>query len=309
MAANELMSATQGQSYRGYIFMNDGSKKLIHALWRIYNRPERPIPWAYGGNLPWNEPDFSARMLREHLDQSHGASRRTPERQIQLDWLWTALSLQPGAHVLDATCGPGLYAVDLARRGCQVTGIDFGPASIAYARQLAQEENVADRCVFIEQDVREYAAPDGLFDAALFLYGQLSVFKMEDTAKLLATIARALKPGGKLVVELLDPARLDKKDSTWWFTDDSGLWGDKPFLHLGERIWYEEAQIALERFQILHLETGELDEVQLCDQAYSPERMVTMMKEAGFTAVTPHPAWANLPLYDAKEWIVYIATS
>ncbi|MBK8987723.1 MAG: methyltransferase domain-containing protein [Chloroflexi bacterium] len=285
------------------------SEKLSQALWRIYNRPDQPTPWAYGGNLPWNDPDFSARMLREHLDQSHGAaSRRTPERQIQLDWLWAALNLQPGARVLDATCGPGLYAVDLARRGCLVTGIDFSPSSIAYARQLALNEGVGDRCAFIEQDVRRYDAPVGLFDAALFLYGQLSVFKAEETAALLRQLAGALKPGGKLAVELLDPNQLDKQNSTWWFTDDSGLWGDQPFLHLGERIWYEAAQIALERFQILHLETGALDEVQLCDQAYSPERMMRMMQEAGFTAVTHHPAWANLPLYDAAEWIVYLAT-
>jgi len=288
--------------------MNTDTQNFAQALWRIYNRPERPLPWAYGGNLPWNEPAFSERMLREHLDQSHGAaSRRTPERHIQLDWLWSMLNLHSGARVLDATCGPGLYAVDLAKRGCRVTGVDFGPASIAYARELAAMEEVADRCTFIEQDVREFVPQSGAYDAALFLYGQLSVFKPEETAVLLHTIAQALKPGGKLVVELLDPDRLDKKNSTWWFTDNTGLWGDKPFLHLGERLWYEDEQLILERFQILHLETGQLDEVQLCDQAYRPERMVAVMQEAGFTAVTPYPAWANLPLYDAQEWIVYIA--
>ncbi|MBP6471169.1 MAG: methyltransferase domain-containing protein [Chloroflexi bacterium] len=285
------------------------AQTFSQALWRIYNRPERPTPWAYGGNLPWNDPAFSERMLREHLDQSHGAaSRRTPERQIQLDWLWAALNLQPGAHILDATCGPGLYAVDLAKRGCQITGVDFSPASIAYARELAAAKNVGERCTFIEQDVRQFAPEAGQYDAALFLYGQLSVFMPEETAVLLQTITRALKPGGKLVVELLDTERLDKKNNTWWFTDDQGLWGDAPFLHLGERIWYEEEQMVLERFQTLHLETGQLDEVQLCDQAYDPARMEAVMKQAGFTAVSIHPAWANLPLYDAQEWIVYIAT-
>ncbi|MCP4422955.1 MAG: hypothetical protein GY803_00540, partial [Chloroflexi bacterium] len=100
---------------------------LTQALWRIYNRPERPSPWTTGGNLPWDDPDFSRRMLREHLDQSHGAaSRQDAERAAQVDWLWEKLGLQSGQHLFDVTCGPGLYAAAMARRGCRVTGVDFG---------------------------------------------------------------------------------------------------------------------------------------------------------------------------------------
>lgn len=86
---------------------------------------------------------------------------------------------------MDATCGPGLYAVDLAKRGARLTAVDFGPASIAYAQNLAAAENMADRCAFIEQDVRDFAAPANTYDAALFLYGQLSVFTPQETAGLL----------------------------------------------------------------------------------------------------------------------------
>ena len=43
-------------------------------------------------------------MLREHLDESHGAASRTQrERHLQLDWLWEKLALQPGQPVLDVT--------------------------------------------------------------------------------------------------------------------------------------------------------------------------------------------------------------
>ena len=62
-------------------------------------------------------------MLREHLDESHGAaSRVTVERERQLAWLNEKLGLQAGSSVLDVTCGPGLYAVALAEQGCRVTG-------------------------------------------------------------------------------------------------------------------------------------------------------------------------------------------
>jgi SAM-dependent methyltransferase len=278
------------------------------ALWQIFSRSERPEPWERGGNLPWNDPAFSRRMLREHLDQSHGAaSRVAAERERQLVWLWAKLGLQPGARVLDLTCGPGLYAVALAERGAEVVGVDFGPASIAHARQLADDAGVAARCQFVERDVRDYEPEEGAFDAALFIYGQLAVFPRETAQGLLRKAAAALRPGGRLVVELLEQERVDKKHSTWWYTDDTGLWGDAPLLSLGERWWVADEKLSCERFYTVHLETGGLDEVVLCDQTYAVEEMVQMMRDAGFSAVDVYPAWDGLALYDAAEWNVYVA--
>jgi SAM-dependent methyltransferase len=286
----------------------DVSERLADALWRVYRRPERPEPWAGGGNLPWNEPDFARRMLREHLDQSHGAaSRVAAERALQIDWLWDHLGLAAGDRLLDVTCGPGLYAVDLARRGCEITGIDFSPASIAYARDLAAQEGVADRCLFIEEDVRRMIVEPAAFDGALFLYGQLAVFPRDEAQRLLEEIACALKPGAALVVELLEQERVDQKESTWWFTDDRGLWGEAPFLHLGERFWDPDEMLSIERFQIIHLETGVRDEIVLCDQTYGVGEMVAAMKAAGLGEVAIYRAWDGLPLYDAQEWNVYVA--
>ena len=205
-------------------------RQLTDALWRIYRRPERPELWPQGGNLPWNEPAFSARMLREHLDESHGAaSRQTPVRAVQLDWLWAKLALQPGANVLDFTCGPGLYAVPLAERGCLVQGIDFGPASIAYARAGSGGAGRGPTCTFIEQDVRQSVLPPGAYDAALFLYGQLAVFRREVAVALLAKLAAALKPGGRLCLELLNQERVDKKPATGGSPTPRGSGAMRPF--------------------------------------------------------------------------------
>src|SRR5690606_29124892 len=253
-------------------------------------------------------PEFSRRMLREHLDESHGAaSRVTAEREQQIAWLWTKLGLRAGARVLDLTCGPGLYAVALAQRGAEVTGVDFGPASIAHARELAASAGVSERCQFVEADVRAYEPEAAAFDAALFIYGQLAVFPREVARQLLGKAATALKPGGSLLVELLEQERVDKKNSTWWFTDETGLWGDAPFISLGERFWYEDEKLSCERFYTLHLESGRLDEIILCDQTYSVEEMVQMMRDAGFATVEVYPAWDGLALYDGLEWNAYVA--
>lgn len=284
------------------------NQALSQAIWKVYRRPERPKLWVNGGNLPWNAPAFSERMLREHLDENHGAaSRVSAERQRQLDWLWDKLALQPGQHLFDVTCGPGLYAVPLAQRGYRVTGVDFSPAAIAYATNLANSEGVADRCHFIEQDVRSLAPDVATFDAAILLYGQLAVFPKDEARQLLRTIAQSLKPGGRLCIELLDQTRVDKTHSTWWFTDDRGLWGEAPFLHLGERFWDAETETSLERFSTIHLDTGHLDEIVLCDQTYSVAGMSEMLQQAGFQMVKTYPAWGGLDLYDTEEWVVYLA--
>ena len=281
---------------------------LSAALWRIYHRAERPFPWTNDGTLPWNDPDFSARMLREHLDQSHGAASRTEaERTAQLEWLRDKLALQPGSALYDMTCGPGLYAVPLAERGCRVTGVDFSPAAIAYARDLAIQKNVDNRCRFFEQDIREADFAGANFDAAIFLYGQLAVFPREQAQLLLNQAGEALGENGRLLIEMLNQDRVDKENSSWWYTDDTRLWGDAPFLHLGERFWNEEEKLSTERFHILHLETGQLDEITLSDQTYAIPEMTAMLQTAGFPTVTVYKNWAGLPLYDADEWVVYVA--
>jgi ubiquinone/menaquinone biosynthesis C-methylase UbiE len=288
----------------------DLHQALADALWKIYRRAERPRPWTLGDNFIWRDPDFTGRILREHLDELDGAaSRVSAERTVQIEWLWQKLGLRAGDHLFDVTCGPGLYAVEFARRGCLVTGLDINPEAIAHAHDLALSEGVAGRCHFVEQDVRHLEAYRGAnFDAALLLYGQLSAFTRQEATRLLAAIAESLRPGGKLCLEILNQDWVDKQENSWWFTDDTGLWGDGPFLHLGERFWYEAEEISVERYYIIHLETGQTHEVLLNDQTYSIETMQSMLRQAGFHSPDFHEDWDGLPLYDAEEWVVYVAT-
>ncbi len=282
----------------------DPADRLHAALWRLYRRPQPAVPWRDGSNLPWDDPAFSERMLREHLDQSHGAaSRRLPEIRGQVQVMAEWLDLRPGSRLLDVTCGPGLYAAEFARRGVAVTGIDFGPAAVRYARELCCDLP----CEFIQGDVRGMDFAGRAFDAAVYLYGQFTVLKPAESRDALRRIGAALRPGGRVLLEILDAAKFDKKDSTWWYTDRGGLWGDFPYLHLGERTWDAEQQAAVERFHILNLETGEVQVYGLSDQAYTVAQVTAMLSEAGFGAVEVHPAWDRLALRDGAEWVVYVA--
>ena len=291
------------------------SKQLSAALWQLYRRRQRPFPFTNSGNLPWDDPAFSTRMLAEHLDESHAAASRTAvERNAQIDWITANLRLTTDSTLLDVTCGPGLYAIPFAKQGVQVTGIDFAPAAIAHARKLAQKEGMDGRVSFIQQDIRQMTLPANHFDAAILLYGQLAVMPKAEAQTVLTAIVEALKPNGRLLLEMLHPDHVDKTDSNWWYTDDTGLWGDAPFLHLGERFWDADERVSIERYHILHLDSGQMDEIELCDQLYEPDEMRAMMEQAGMgktatstmLSTSVFPAWGGLSLYDAEEWIVYV---
>ncbi len=109
----------------------------------VVRRTPMPISWEEGDNIPWSDPDFSRRMLAEHLSQAHdAASRRAEIIDRHVDWIhrrW--LGTRP-ARILDLGCGPGLYTSRLARLGHECIGIDYGPASVAYAVQCARRKNL-----------------------------------------------------------------------------------------------------------------------------------------------------------------------
>lgn len=188
----------------------------------------RPLrAWVDVDDLPWGDPDFSQRMLREHLDESHGAASRRPAeiaRQVDLLAAWLGGVLAPGGEVLDVTCGPGLVARELAGRGLRVTGVDIGPAAIRHARQLC----AGLPCAFLLADVREMELPVAAFDAALYLFGQPTVQREGD-------LAAALRTGGRLAMEILRAEAIGRSRSTSWWTGSGGLWGAGEHLVLYER--------------------------------------------------------------------------
>ena len=101
----------------------------------IIRRNQSPLPWAEDEKIPWHDPDFSHRMLEEHLAQDHDAASRRSERiEAHVSWIHDALLGNESSRILDLGCGPGLYTNKLASLGHQCVGIDFSPSSIRHAR-------------------------------------------------------------------------------------------------------------------------------------------------------------------------------
>jgi len=64
-----------------------------------------------------------------------------------------------GKRVLDIGCGSGRYAIEMARRGAEVVGLDFAPAMVELARKLSDEAGVAERCNFEQCDFLNWSEP------------------------------------------------------------------------------------------------------------------------------------------------------
>jgi SAM-dependent methyltransferase len=110
------------------------------------------------------------------------------------------LSLAPGMRVLDVPCGEGRIAGRLAQRGCEVVGLDSNRRFLALAQDRYPD------VTFEHGDMR--ALPyEGEFDAVVNWFSSFGYFDAATNDAVLAGFARALRPGGRLAIEQLNPAR------------------------------------------------------------------------------------------------------
>ena len=107
----------------------------------------------------------------------------------------------PGASLLDAGCGTGRYAVDLARRGFVVTGIDRSPELLAEA--LRRPVETTARARFETGDLLALSAGAG-FDAIVCRGVLNDLVETADRVAVFGAFARALRPGGALLLDVRD---------------------------------------------------------------------------------------------------------
>jgi ubiquinone/menaquinone biosynthesis C-methylase UbiE len=250
-----------------------------------------PRPWTEGDNIPWSDPDFSKRMLKEHLSQEHdAASRRSSMIDQHVRFIHERLLYAKPARVLDLGCGPGLYALRLARQGSSVRGIDFSPASIEYARQAAQAEGLPVQ--FDLGDVRETEYGQDEYDLVMFIYGEMNVFSPKHIRHILRKALLALKPGGKL---LLEPSTEESvvrlgKERPAWSAQTQGLFSDRPHLSLFEAYWDNEQRAAIHRHITIDAETAEVTWSTANYQSYRDTEMRELLEECGFIHVKFYPS-------------------
>jgi SAM-dependent methyltransferase len=195
--------------------------------------------------------------------------------EAEIDYISTLAGVQPGTAVLDLGCGPGRHALELARRGCRVVGVDRTAEYLRQAREKAREEGLDVE--FVEGDMRSFARPAS-FDLALSLYTAFGYFEQAaENEQVLRNAYISLRPGAVLLLEVAGKEVIarDFQERDW--TEQGGE------LLLQERraerhwTWMQNRWIVVRDGQQRSFEVGHW--------IYSAAELDHMLRLAGFTAV------------------------
>lgn len=162
----------------------------------------------------------TASWWRTHFEDN---PTHRPAYQIksQIDGVERFLGLEPRSRVLDLACGAGRQTLELARRGHRVLGVDSSAEPIAEARAAAKCERL--NVHFVKTDIRQipYRAE---FDAVVNLFTSFGYFPNErDDLRALEAVRKGLKPGGKLLMDLLNKEWLMRHfEPNFWEQGEDG---------------------------------------------------------------------------------------
>jgi SAM-dependent methyltransferase len=140
-------------------------------------------------------------------------ARSRQSRRILADDLIAPL-LAPGALVVDYGCGPGYLAAAVARHAAHVAAVDISPGALACARVLNGRINIT------YQTPDQFRASGVPVDLA-YSFAVAQHLRTTVLSSALATLARALRPGGTLLLHFAVPGECGYRTERQWLSDDS----------------------------------------------------------------------------------------
>jgi SAM-dependent methyltransferase len=208
-------------------------------------------------------------------------AERTP---AEVDGLQTLAGLRPPMRVLDLGCGQGRHAIELARRGYTVSGLDLSAYLLDTARRRAQGEGL--RVDFIEGDMRR--PPPGPFDAVISLFTAFGYFEQDaENLAVLRAVHGSLSPGGRMVLEVINGERVLRTfEAREWVT-------------VGELVVMEDRDLDRDRMRLnvkQRIIGGGFDEArEFSIRLYTGSGLEAMFEEAGYARVDVYNGWEGEP--------------
>jgi len=137
------------------------------------------------------------------------------QTEHEVEFLLHALEMPSGSRLLDIGCGYGRHAMELAARGYRTVGLDLSLPLLIRATDAARRVGV--NVDFVHGDMRDMTF-DSEFDGAYCFFSTFGYFDDETNRRVAAGICRSLKPGGRLVLDLINRDCLisDLPTRVWW---------------------------------------------------------------------------------------------
>lgn len=231
-----------------------------------------PTPSA---DEPWYIRAFAEHypVLYRHRDDAAAAA--------EIAQIARLLHLSPGQRVLDVCCGGGRHLAALRALELHAVGVDLSPTLLARARR---RPGLAGR--LIRADIRSMPF-DGEFDAALNLFTSFGYFQREsDNQQALRQMMWALKPGGRLLMDLINPPALRRH-----FEPHFHRWVDRCYVRQHRKL---QAGRVINDIQIVW-PGGKTEQIREDVRLYEPPELAAMFREAGASQVRFHGSLAGDP--------------
>lgn len=224
------------------------SKSLFEELEGIV---ERPAPFeGYTAEYLWTNEHTSKQMLKHHLDDSVDiSSRRSAFIDESVEWIASRFSIDNGTRIADMGCGPGLYAIRLARKQADVTGIDFSKNSIEYARHAAKAEALS--IDYVCENYLEYVT-DRRFDLIMMIMCDFCALSPGQRRRMLEKFRTLLRPGGSILFDVYTMNAFHSREETSRFEVNllNGFWSPERYVGFLNTFKYESEKVILDKYSI-----------------------------------------------------------
>jgi SAM-dependent methyltransferase len=241
----------------------------------------------------WYTRIFNADYLRSYSWQEEG----TP---AQVEELAALLDLPRGARILDLAGGFGRIAVPLAQRGYALTVLDLSQDFLEVGRRRAAEAGVDVR--WLHADMRS-VPPSGDFDAVINVFSSFGYFDAdEEDERVLRGAFGALKPGGVLLLEMINRELVVRSGDPFWH------WTEGPdSLTLDQSTFDVVAGRSHTRRTFHDLRSGERKDYSFSVRLYTPPEVARMLARAGFVEVAFQGDLRGAPLTREARRMVVLA--
>ena len=222
---------------------------MFDELMEINTRP-KPFQFYTADEL-WTDKHTSKQMLKYHLDDSVEFSSRKKEFiDRSIEWIVSHFGVNTNTSIADFGCGPGLYTNRLAKKGADVTGIDFSESSIQYAKDAAEQNGL--RIDYVHQNYLEFET-ERQFDLITIIYCDYCALSPEQRKKLLSKFFKFLKPGGSVLLDVytLNAFNQRQETSTYGFNPQNGFWSVEDYYCFLNTFKYEEEKVILDKHTVI----------------------------------------------------------